>query len=81
MILTMEGSSTVSESVALGPQAIADPAFWKRTGELKAGKDMFTLAAIANAWAKGAPSDFLKCAELHNHICPGLTSTVCTSSS
>ncbi len=25
-------------------------------------------------WAQGAPYDFLKAAELHNHICPGLTS-------
>jgi len=29
---------------------------------------------LANAWAGGAPYDFLKCAELHNHICGGLTS-------
>ena len=35
---------------------------------------MFTLASMANVWAKGGPYDFLKSAELHNHICPGLTS-------
>ncbi|MFH1981205.1 MAG: FmdE family protein [Pseudomonadota bacterium] len=74
VILSVDGPSTVSESVNMSPRAIADPAFWKRTGALVAGKDLFTLAAVANAWAKGAPYDFLKSAELHNHICPGLTS-------
>jgi len=29
---------------------------------------------VANVWAKDGPYDFLKSAELHNHICPGLTS-------
>jgi formylmethanofuran dehydrogenase subunit E-like metal-binding protein len=38
------------------------------------GSDAFTIACIANAWGYGAPYDFLKCAELHNHLCPGLTS-------
>jgi formylmethanofuran dehydrogenase subunit E-like metal-binding protein len=44
------------------------------TGDSQAGQDLFTLAAIANVWAKDGPYDFLKSAELHNHICPGLTS-------
>ena len=38
------------------------------------GADAFTIAGVANAWGYGAPNDFLKCAEFHNHICPGLTS-------
>jgi len=38
------------------------------------GSDAFTIACIANAWGYGAPYDLLKCAELHNHLCPGLTS-------
>ncbi len=38
------------------------------------GSDAFTITCIANAWGYGAPYDLLKCAELHNHLCPGLTS-------
>ena len=38
------------------------------------GPDAFTIACIANAWGYGAPYDLLKCAEIHNHLCPGLTS-------
>jgi hypothetical protein len=38
------------------------------------GSDAFSIVTIANAWGYGAPYDFLKCAEFHNHICPGLSS-------
>ena len=38
------------------------------------GSDAFTIVGIANAWGYGAPYDFLKCSEFHNHLCPGLTS-------
>jgi len=38
------------------------------------GGNEFSIITIANVWAKGAPYEFLKAAEFHNHICPGLTS-------
>lgn len=38
------------------------------------GPDAFSIACIANAWGYGAPYDLLKCAEFHNHLCPGLMS-------
>jgi formylmethanofuran dehydrogenase subunit E-like metal-binding protein len=38
------------------------------------GSDAFSIVTIANAWGYGAPNDFLKCTDLHNHLCPGLTS-------
>ncbi|HIE31229.1 MAG TPA: hypothetical protein EYP67_02455, partial [Methanosarcinales archaeon] len=38
------------------------------------GSDAFTIVGIANAWGYGAPYDFLKCMEFHNHLCPGMTS-------
>ncbi|BBO87866.1 FmdE family protein [Desulfosarcina ovata] len=74
VIVSREGTGWISESVDLGPTVISQPTFWKKTDDYRAGRDLFTLAAVANAWAKGAPYDFLKSAELHNHICPGLTS-------
>jgi formylmethanofuran dehydrogenase subunit E-like metal-binding protein len=74
VILSREGQAWCAESLDMGPSSISRPAFWDTAESLKAGKDLFTLAAVANVWAKGAPYDFLKSAELHNHICPGLTS-------
>ena len=38
------------------------------------GSNEFSLFTISNLWAMGLPNDFLKVAELHDHICPGLTS-------
>jgi len=34
----------------------------------------FSIITIANVWAEGCPYELLKCAEFHNHICPGLIS-------
>ncbi len=38
------------------------------------GGNEFTIITIANVWAKGMSYDFIQAAQLHNHICPGLTS-------
>ncbi len=75
VIISQDGPVWAEESLDLGPDHISDPAFWKSVKKTcKAGRDMFTLAAMSTAWAQGAPYDFLKAAEFHNHICPGLTS-------
>jgi formylmethanofuran dehydrogenase subunit E-like metal-binding protein len=74
VIISLKDRKPITEKLNLSARTISEPTFWKSTGALNAGKDMFTLAIIANMWAKGAPYDFLKSAELHNHICPGLTS-------
>jgi len=56
-------------------KSISNPDFWKDAmDKYAAGRDLFSLATLGNAWAEEAPYDFLKSAELHNHICPGLTS-------
>jgi formylmethanofuran dehydrogenase subunit E-like metal-binding protein len=74
VVISAAAGQYVAEKINMSATAIADKAFWDQSQQFAAGKDMFTLAGIANAWAAGAPYDFLKCAELHNHICPGLTS-------
>lgn len=74
VIIGRDNQAWTSESLDLSAEAISDPAFWEKTGTFKAGRDLFSLAAMANVWAMGGPYDFLKSAELHNHICPGLTS-------
>lgn len=75
VIISQDGAGWAEDTLDLGPDHISDPAFWKSVKTTyKAGRDMFTLAGMSTAWAQGAPYDFLKAAELHNHICPGLTS-------
>jgi formylmethanofuran dehydrogenase subunit E-like metal-binding protein len=41
---------------------------------IKTRKEAFSIISILDAWANGAPYDLLKCAEFHNHLCPGLLS-------
>ena len=74
VIISLKDQTPISEKLNLSARTISKQSFWKATEALDAGKDMFTLAPIANMWAKGVPYDFLKSAELHNHICSGLTS-------
>ena len=52
-----------------------DPEPWQEKMVAKVfGGNEFSLITLCNVWAKGLPNDFLKVAELHDHICPGLTS-------
>lgn len=74
VIISRMESHWTHDTLNIGPSTILQPAFWKKTDAFQAGRDMFTLASMANVWAKDGPYDFLKSAELHNHICPGLTS-------
>jgi formylmethanofuran dehydrogenase subunit E-like metal-binding protein len=74
IIFSRENNKWESDDLNIGPDAISRADFWMEAGSYHAGKDLFSLAAVANVWAKGGPYDFLKCAELHNHICPKLTS-------
>ena len=54
---------------------LSDPEPWQEKMVAKVfGGNEFSLITLSNVWAKGLPNDFLKCAELHDHICPGLTS-------
>jgi formylmethanofuran dehydrogenase subunit E-like metal-binding protein len=74
VIISRDNQGWSSETLNLSARNISDPSFWEKSKTFKAGRDLFSLAAMANVWAKGGPYDFLKSAELHNHICPGLTS-------
>jgi len=54
---------------------LSKPEAWQEKMLAKVfGGNEFSLITICNLWVKGIPNDFLKVAELHDHICPGLTS-------
>jgi formylmethanofuran dehydrogenase subunit E-like metal-binding protein len=72
--ISCDNKKCVSEKFNMSVAAASGKDFWKNSKSLIIGSDIFSIATIAGSWALGAPYDFLKCAELHNHICPGLTS-------
>ena len=74
VVISRIGQTWLSETLNLGAKTISTLEFWEKAKAFKAGKDLFSLATIANVWAEDGPYDFLKSAELHNHICPGVTS-------
>ena len=51
----------------------ADPSVYSGIKKKLKG-DTFSIVTLFTAHAKGAPYDFLKCCEHHNHYCPGVTS-------
>ncbi len=54
---------------------LSNPEAWQEKMVAKVfGGNEFSVITLSNVWAKGLPNDFLKAAELHDHICPGLTS-------
>nr|WP_320194226.1 FmdE family protein [uncultured Desulfobacter sp.] len=75
VIISANNAKWAVDALDFTLKTVSDPDFWTAAKEkYAAGRDLFTLATLGNAWAEGAPYDFLKSAELHNHICPGLTS-------
>jgi formylmethanofuran dehydrogenase subunit E-like metal-binding protein len=73
VVITYDGEKSEKINIRMGSDEATNPDGWKRIQE-KIGVDAFSLVGIADAWAKGAPFDFLKCCEFHNHICPGVSS-------
>ena len=73
VVIAHDGQQTKSQKYHLGLDAISKPGFLKEVGSPLA-PDAFTIVTFAHAWALGAPQDFLKCAEFHNHLCAGIAS-------
>ncbi|MEA3359031.1 MAG: FmdE family protein [Thermodesulfobacteriota bacterium] len=67
-------SSVAKENIDAN-KLLSSPEAWQKKMIARVfGGNEFSLFTIANLWAMGLPNDFLKVAELHDHICPGLTS-------
>ncbi|WP_289019828.1 FmdE family protein [Desulfobacter postgatei] len=75
VIISAVKDEWAEETLDMAVETICNQVFWKTAKEkFASGSDLFSLVSIANAWSMDVPYDFLKAAELHNHICPGLTS-------
>jgi formylmethanofuran dehydrogenase subunit E-like metal-binding protein len=73
VIIKYNGQKGKSGKLVLRDEEISRPEFWKRAKKGIGGSDTFGIVTILGAWSLDAPYDYLKCAELHGHICPGLT--------
>jgi len=73
VVIKDDGANAQTFRFNIKGDTAADPGHF---GEIKKQLkgDAFSVVTILTAHAKGAPNDFLKCCEHHNHYCPGVTS-------
>ncbi|MBW1692106.1 MAG: hypothetical protein DRG87_10620 [Deltaproteobacteria bacterium] len=74
VIITYDGEKTKKVKLNIDGEKATIPGYWKQIENTLGASDAFSIVTIANSWANGAPYDFLRCCEFHNHLCPGLTS-------
>jgi formylmethanofuran dehydrogenase subunit E-like metal-binding protein len=74
VVMTRGKDGFAEERLELSRSNICSKDFWKGTEGLACKPELFTIATIAGSWSLGAPYDYLKCGELHNHLCPGVSS-------
>jgi formylmethanofuran dehydrogenase subunit E-like metal-binding protein len=74
VVITSNGEKTGKINLNMDDDQAIKPEGWKQIRE-KIGSlpDTFSMVTITNAWARGAPYDFLRCCEFHNHLCPGVS--------
>jgi formylmethanofuran dehydrogenase subunit E-like metal-binding protein len=75
VVITYNGEKTEKINLNMDGDKATKPDGWRKIQE-KIGSlpDTFSMVTITNAWAQGAPYDFLRCCEFHNHLCPGVSS-------
>ena len=67
--------ATIAKENIDADRLLNNPEAWQEKMVAKVfGGNEFSIFTISNLWTMGLPNDFLKVAELHDHICPGLTS-------
>ena len=72
VIIRHDGQEARVEKLRTTDEHISKPDFWKEASKGVGGSDAYGIVTILQAWSLGVPYDFLKCAEIHGHVCPGL---------
>ncbi len=67
------GDRLEQAQMTLGGDKILETDAYKEVMSELGPSDAFSVTSILNSWAAGAPFDFLKACEFHNHYCPGVT--------
>ncbi len=68
------GGYSLSAAVSISLESVSDDAGWDAASQAIGNSDAYGVVMLFHAWAARIPYDFLKCVELHNHVCPGVTS-------
>lgn len=71
VVVSYEGKAIQSRKYDFAREVVAKSSFWAQT-EGPLTPDEFAIVSFAMGWSSGAPYDLLKCAEFHNHLCPGI---------
>lgn len=72
--ISHDGKQAKSVTLEADPEHAFESGPWAKLQNGLGASDAFSVVTLANAWATGAPYDFFKCVEFHNHICPGIIS-------
>jgi formylmethanofuran dehydrogenase subunit E-like metal-binding protein len=72
VVIRYDGHDGRVGSFNIGEEHIYQADFWKKARKGISGPDTSSIVTILRAWSLGAPYDFLKCAEIHADVCPGL---------
>lgn len=74
VVVGYDGSTErLSQTVAVGFERLGGEWVWSGIQSML-GPDAGTIVTFGHQWTAGAPHDFMKCAEFHNHLCPGIVS-------
>ena len=67
-----DGDGFLRQTIDLHPGHILQPENWKKASEGPVKPNLFQVVSFCLVWSEHPSWTFLKSAELHNHICPGL---------
>jgi formylmethanofuran dehydrogenase subunit E-like metal-binding protein len=73
VVIFHDGDGTNKVRFNIKGDTAADPKQYGEIMKMLKG-DTFSVLSILTSHARGAPYEFLKCCEHHNHFCPGVTS-------
>ncbi|MEN8232842.1 MAG: FmdE family protein, partial [Thermodesulfobacteriota bacterium] len=73
VVIKQRGDVFHSETLDLSWEKVNQPQFWVEAVTYESGRDLSAMVPLAHAWAKGVPYDYMKLAELHGDLCPGVT--------
>lgn len=73
VVITQKGEKAERVQFNIKGDSAADPERYGAIKKMLKG-DTFSIVTILSSHTRGAPYDFLKCCQYHNHYCPGVTS-------
>ena len=77
VVITPDRSRKKNATLKINRNSVATEDFWVKARNVLDHSDAFSIVSILGSWWLHAPKDFLKSAEHHGHVCPGLVFGYC----